>query len=242
MSISPMLALHICGGTVGTLSGFVAVAFRKGSRRHAIAGKVFVISMIALAASGAFMAMMKFQPGNILGGTLTFYLVLTAWLTAKHRHGEKGVADWVALLIAICVAAFEMTFAIQAATSPTGHRYGYPPAPYLMFGTVALLAVAGDMRMLLSRGIPGTQRIARHLWRMCFAWFIASASIFLARPHLFPAIMRKTGALYFLTFLPLILLIFWLIRLKFARKFSRSIAYYGAGEIPAGAGKPVSAG
>src|SRR5229473_1995876 len=193
MSISPMLALHICGGTVGTLSGFVAVAFRKGSRRHAIAGKVFVISMIALAASGAFMAMMKFQPGNILGGTLTFYLVLTAWLTAKHRHGEKGVADWVALLIAICVAAFEMTFAIQAATSPTGHRYGYPPAPYLMFGTVALLAAAGDM--------------------------------------------RKTGALYFLTFLPLILLIFWLIRVKFARKFSRSIAYHGAGEIPAGAGK-----
>jgi len=59
-----MLALHICGGTVGTLSGFVAVAFRKGSRRHAIAGKVFVISMIALAASGAFMAMMKFQPGQ----------------------------------------------------------------------------------------------------------------------------------------------------------------------------------
>jgi len=58
-------------------------------------------------------------------------------------------------------------------------------------------------------------RIARHLWRMCFAWFIASASIFLARPHLFPTVLRKTGALYFLSILPLIFMIFWLIRVFF---------------------------
>jgi len=223
MSISPMLALHICGGTVGCLSGFVAVAFRKGSRRHAIAGTVFVISMLTLAASGAFMASMKFQPGNILGGAFTFYLVATAWLTVKHRHGEKGFADWIALSLALAVAAFEVTFAIQAATSPTGHRFGYPPGPYIMFGTMALLAVAGDLRMLLGNGVSGTKRIARHLWRMCFAWFIASASIFLARPHLFPAIMRKSGALIFLTVLPLMLLIFWMVRVKYVKGFKKTI-------------------
>jgi len=222
MAISPILALHICGGTVGCLSGFGAVALRKGSRRHAIAGTVFVISMLALAASGAFMATMKFQPGNILGGTFTFYLVATAWLTAKHRHGEKGIADWIALSVVLGVAAFEVTFAIQAAMSPTGHRYGYPPGPYIMFGTVALLALAGDLRMLLGSGVLGTQRIARHLWRMCFAWFIASASIFLARPHLFPAIMRKSGALIFLTVLPLMLLIFWMVRVKYSRGFRKT--------------------
>jgi uncharacterized membrane protein len=222
MSISPILALHICGGTVGCLSGFGAVAFRKGSQRHAIAGSVFVISMLALAASGAFMATMKFQPGNILGGMFTFYLVATAWLTAKHRHGEKGIADWIALFVVLGVAVFEVTFAIQAAMSPTGHRYGYPPGPYIIFGTVALLALAGDLKMLLGSGVLGIQRIARHLWRMCFAWFIASASIFLARPHLFPAVMRKSGALIFLTVLPLMLLIFWMVRVKYTRGFRKS--------------------
>jgi hypothetical protein len=50
---------------------------------------------------------------------------------------------------------------------------------------------------------------------MCFAWFIASASIFLARPHLFPMMLRKTGALYVLSLLPLILMIFWLICVLF---------------------------
>ena len=81
MKFSPLLLLHICSGTLGLLSGAVAVSFLKGSRRHAVAGNVFVIAMLSLAASGAYMAIMKSQPGNILGGTLTFYLVLTAWLT-----------------------------------------------------------------------------------------------------------------------------------------------------------------
>jgi hypothetical protein len=72
----------------------------------------------------------------------------------------------------------------------------------------------GDVRMLVRRGISGSHRIARHLWRMCFALFIAAGSIFLARQHLFPAFMRKTGMLVFLSVLPLLLMIFWLIRVR----------------------------
>lgn len=37
MSYSPMLTLHILGGTVGLLSGTAAMAFRKGSPRHVLA-------------------------------------------------------------------------------------------------------------------------------------------------------------------------------------------------------------
>jgi len=74
----PFLALHIIAGTLGMLSGYVAVFLLKGSRRHGIAGNVFVIAMLILSASGFVMAVMKSQPGNILGGALTFYLVGTA--------------------------------------------------------------------------------------------------------------------------------------------------------------------
>src|SRR6202035_3182289 len=88
------------------------------------------------------------------------------------------------------------------------------------------VAVVGDVRMLLHRGISGTRRIARHLWRMCFALFIAASSIFLARPHLFPAVLRKTGALFLLSFLPLILMIFWLIRVRFKNAFKVTASPY----------------
>lgn len=221
MSHSPILMLHICAGTLGVLSGGVAISFRKGSRRHDVAGKVFVVSMLSLAASGVYMAVLKSQPGNILGGTLTFYLVATAWMTARHNGGKTGNFDWGALLVVFSVAAVEVTYGLQAAFSQTGLKYGYPPGPYFFLGSVAILATVGDLRMLARGGVFGAQRIARHLWRMCFALFIASASIFLARPHLFPVVLRRTGVLFLLSFMPLILMIFWLVRVLFTRYATR---------------------
>jgi hypothetical protein len=175
--------------------------------------------MLILAASGVYLALMKSQPGNVLGGTLTFYLVATAWMTARRRDGEPGLFDWGALLIVLAVGACQLTFGLEAALSQTGLRFGYPPWPYFFMGSVAVLAIVGDIRMLVRRGISGTPRIARHLWRMCFALFIAASSIFLARQHLFPAILRRTGALVFLSFLPLLLMVFWLVRVRFANGY-----------------------
>src|SRR5947199_218645 len=50
-----------------------------------------------------------------------------------------------------------------------------------VIATVMLLAAAGDARILRS-GMPrGGARLARHLWRMCFALFIAAGSFFSIR-------------------------------------------------------------
>jgi hypothetical protein len=222
---SPILLLHILAGTLGMLSGFIAVFLRKGSRQHGLAGKVFVIAMLSLSASGVYMAVMKSQLGNIMGGTLTFYLVATAWMTARRReNAEPGIFDWGAFLFVSAVAACLITFGLEAAFSQTGLKYGYPAWPYFYMGSVASLAVVGDVRMLVRHGISGTQRIARHLWRMCFALFIAASSIFLARQQLFPAILQRTGVLYFLSFLPLLLMIFWMLRVRFTNAFKSKVA------------------
>src|SRR6185437_13500216 len=130
------------------------------------------------------------------------------------------------LLLVSALTIVELTLGIEAAVSSTGMKYGYPPGPYFFIGSVALIAATGDVRMLIRREISGTQRMARHLWRMCFAFFIASASIFLARAHLFPAMMRRTGTLYLLSFFPLIMMMFWLIRIRFRRNFDPFDATY----------------
>jgi uncharacterized membrane protein len=229
----PILVLHIIGGTVGMLSGFVTVFLRKGSRQHNIAGRVFVVSMLCMAAAGTYLAVLKLQPGNILGGTFTFYLVATAWMTARRKEKDVGlgIIDWCGLILVLSVSAVEITFGTQAAMSPTGLKFEYPPGPYLFIGSIAALAALGDARMLFRGGIAGTQRLARHLWRMCFALFVASGSIFLARAHLFPAFMRKTGMLFVLSFLPLALLVFWMIRVRTAKRYKAMRAGSAAGNV-----------
>jgi hypothetical protein len=227
MRTSPILMLHICSGTIGCLSGFIAVFLRKGSRRHGAVGKLFVVSMLSLAITGASLALFKSQVTNVLAGALTFYLVSTAWVTVRRKAGEVSTFDWFALLIALAVGAVEIIFGLEAALNQTGMKYGYPPAPYFIFGLVALLAAAGDIRMLKRGSITGSPRIARHLWRMCFALFIASASIFLARPQLFPAVLQKTGVLAILSFLPLALMIFWLIRIRITKAYREKMTGRG---------------
>jgi len=224
MRYSPALLLHICAGSVGLLSGFVAMAFRKGSRRHGLAGDVFVVSMLALGATGAYLGFMKDQVLNALMGLLTFYLVGTAWLTARHHDGETSWVDRGALAVPVILGSAMLAYGFKAVHSATGEIGGYAPGFYLGWGTIALLLAFGDVRMLMHGGYSGTRRVARHLWRMCFGWFIASASVFLARQRIFPEIVRRSGSLYLLTILPILLMVFWLVRVRWAK---RSPVYVG---------------
>jgi hypothetical protein len=82
--------------------------------------------------------------------------------------------------------------------------------------------------MLVRGGVFGAKRIARHLWRMCFGLFIAAGSFFLGpsnRPlrllsavglgQYLPPALFSTSLYLILTILPLVLLIFWLVRVRF---------------------------
>ena len=113
MRYSPLLLLHITGGTVGLISGFVTIALRKGSRRHRIAGFVFVAAMLTMASIGAYLATRRFEPGNILGGTLTFYMVATAAMAFRPRVRLTRFFDRSALLLAAGVGATELSAPIK---------------------------------------------------------------------------------------------------------------------------------
>ncbi len=91
--------------------------------------------------------------------------------------------------------------------------------------------------MLVRGGVHGAKRIARHLWRMCFGLFIAAGSFFLGssnRPlrlfsavglgqHL-PPVLFSTTLYLILTILPLILLVFWLIRVRVTNVYKGKLA------------------
>jgi hypothetical protein len=222
MQFTPVLVFHISAGIVGILSGTAAMSFRKGSPRHALAGKVFVMSMLTMAASAVYLAVMKHQNNNIGGGVLTFYLVATAWVTARRRDGETSIFDWGALLIPLAAGIGGWISGFEAVHSQTAPKDGVPAGMHFFMGSVMLLAAAGDVRMLMRGGVFGSQRIVRHLWRMCFGLFIATGSFFLGQgSKVFPAFILETNILFVPAILPLILLIFWLFRVRFTSAYKR---------------------
>ncbi len=87
----PLLILHISAGILGILSGFAALFFRKRSRGHGLVGNVFFISMLSMSASATWLVFMKSQTGNVLGGIFAFYLMATAWVTARRNDKDIEV-------------------------------------------------------------------------------------------------------------------------------------------------------
>ena len=225
MSYSPILAVHVFAGSLGLVSGTAAMCFRKGSPRHALAGKIFVVSMLAMAVGAVYLAILKHQPNNIRGGILTFYLIGTAWLTARRKDGETSLFDYIILVIPLALGIFTWMAGLKVMRSGASSQDGVPVGMFFFLGSVMLLAAMGDVRMLLRGGVAGTGRIARHLWRMCFGLFIAAGSFFMGpsnRPlrllseiglgqHLSPALFTPY---LILTVLPLVLMIFWLVRVR----------------------------
>lgn len=219
---------------MGLVSGTAAMCFRKGSPGHVLAGRIFVASMLTMGTFATYLAIVKHQSNNIGGGILTFYLIGTAWLTARRRDGETSRSDWVVLLIPLALGILYWMNGIRVVRSGARSIDGVPVGMILFMGSVCLLAAAGDVRMLVRGDVFGTKRIARHLWRMCFGLFIAAGSFFLGgsnRPlrllstvgigkYLSPAIFGTTLYLI-LTILPLILLIFWLIRVRFTNAYRK---------------------
>ncbi len=215
----PFLVLHIASGIVGLLAGTLAMSFRKGSQPHRTSGNVFVASMLLMGACATYLAVLKHQPNNIFGGLLTFYLIATAWMAGRHMQQVTGPFDWIALSFAVTVGGCMLTLGTRVAQGLAMPQPGVPIGMYFLMGSIPLIAAAGDIRMLARGGISGRPRLIRHLWRMCFGLFIATGSFFLGQQQVFPIAIRKQYILAPLAILPLMLLIYWLVRVRFTKQY-----------------------
>jgi len=207
-----MILLHIIGGLLGLTSGAVALSARKGANLHRKSGIVFVYAMLVLSTSGAVMAALKPERVSVIAGLLTFYLVITALLTVRRHLEESRWIDVGAMVFALTIGLLSITFGIQG----LNQKDGFTPIGFI-FGAVALLAALGDLRMLLSRNMQRSHRIARHLWRMCFALWIAAASFFLGQSDEFPEALRIMPLLCTPVLLVLLLMFYWLARVLFTQ-------------------------
>ena len=213
------LAVHISAGALALIAGFIALYSAKGARVHRKSGMVFVYAMLTMALIGAGMAAWKannWSSVNVSAGLLTSYLVITSLTTVRPPTVGQRWLTVVLMLIAGTLCLIDLTFAFQAIAGG-GKRNGVPAFPFVMFGVIALLATIGDLRMLFAGGVQGSKRIARHLWRMSYALFIAAMSFFIGQAKVIPKAIRIRPLLALPVLAVLVTMLYWLWRVRIRR-------------------------
>jgi uncharacterized membrane protein len=217
--------LHIGGGFIALAAGAVAAFARKGGYVHRKAGTVFVASMLVMATFAAYLAVaVPDQIVNLYISTFAAYLVVTAWMAVRRREDSSGVFEKIAVFVAACLCAPFAILSVQlAAGFAPMFKSAIPfkgPVLIAIYGFTSVLAVAtiGDAKVVITGGISGAPRIARHLWRMCLGLTLATGSAFTnGFARLLPGPYHVPTIFFLPQFLPLGLLIFWIIRVRFTR-------------------------
>lgn len=210
MDTIALIPVHVVAGTIAILCGLTALYVRKGGPVHRRSGTVFAGAMLVMALTGAVIAVGR--PGaamNVPAGLVTAYLVTTALATVRPRSDGVRRLDRAAMIAAFVLGAGSLAAAAaQGARGNAGFAF-----PLLMFAGVALGAGAGDLRMIRADGLQGSDRLRRHLWRMCTALFIATGSFFLGPVRRIPEPLR-IPALRLIPLIVLVTMAFWLWRLR----------------------------
>jgi uncharacterized membrane protein len=211
-----LLPFHVAAGITAVVAGFVALYVLKGGRLHRKSGMIFVSAMLVMSLSGAVMAVGGASAAvNIPAGLVTAYLVVTALATVRPPSEGVRRLDRAAMVAGFALGAGSLLVAITGGTTA-----GKTP-PLVMFGLVALFGGVGDLRMIRAGGLTGASRLRRHLWRMCTALFIASASFFLGPVRRIPEPLRGPA----FRMIPLVVLVtmaYWLWRYR-RKRISRGV-------------------
>ncbi len=210
-----LMVIHIAAGIVALGAGTLAVAGRKGRALHARTGTWFFAAMLVLGVTASILEPMRDPPGSSLGGVFVCYFVLTSWVAARRRDGVTGKFEMSAGLVALLGGSLSIWGALNGATTPAG------AGPVFAIGGIWLLAGLLDFHAVLRRKLSSSQRIARHLWRMCFGFFIATGSFFLGQQDVMPEAVRGSPILLLLAFAPFLVMAFWLVRVRLPKMRER---------------------
>jgi len=181
-----LLPIHIAAGGLAIVLGAVALLVKKGGTIHRRSGLLFVYAMLVMGASASVLGLRHgVTDGNVMGGLIAVYFVGTALTTVRPPSRWTRRINAAALTFGAGLALVMIAGGVNAVNTPRVSPGGVPfrtiGVMSFVLATVLLLAAIGDVR-IMRFGLPrGGPRLARHLWRMCFALFIAAGSFFSIR-------------------------------------------------------------
>jgi hypothetical protein len=221
-----LLPIHIVAGGLAMILGYLALAASKGATLHRRSGLLFVYAMLIMGISGSILALRQsLTNANVLGGFMSAYFVITALTTVRPVSVWTRRLNLLALVVVIAISLSEIGLGIKALASPGRAINGVPFFMMFFIATVTTLAAAGDIRVMRTGALRGAPRLARHLWRMCFALFIAAGSFFSIRERV-AKILPEPFTTPTMRALPVVLvfaaMFYWLWRVRARRMFAHA--------------------
>ena len=217
-----LLPIHIAAGGLAIVLGAVALIVKKGGPVHRRSGLLFVYAMLIMGLSASMLTIMNGgADGNVVAGVVTAYFVGTALTSVRPASSWTRVINATALTVAVVLIFWSLVNGATFINTPGRDANGVPfrtaGVMSLVVATVLAMAAAGDVRIMRA-GMPrGAPRLARHLWRMCFALFIAAGSFFSVRERVAKVLPAPftTGSMRALPILLLFAAMFyWLWRVR----------------------------
>jgi uncharacterized membrane protein len=213
-----LLPIHIAAGGLAIVLGAVALSVKKGGTIHRRSGLLFVCAMLVMGFSGSILGFLKGPSDpNVPAGFTTAYFVGTALMAVRPASRWTRVINVAALTIAVVFAYGSFVKGVAAFNNPGGFLHGAPFFMHFVFAFLFVAAAIGDARMIRCGALRGGPRLARHLWRMCFALFIAAGSFFSIRARV-ATILPEPFTTGPMRLLPILLIFgamfYWLWRLR----------------------------
>ena len=154
-----LLILHVAAGSLALLSAIFAISFRKGAKKHNLAGKTYFWSMMAVAATALPVSIL--HPNLMLFFVAIFssYMAYAGWRfgrKARYIMKRKPYVEWTMLLVGLAM------FGSGVVQVLTGTPMGWV---LVAFGFIGLQFAVQDIRGWGRTEDFGT-RISNHLSHM----------------------------------------------------------------------------
>ena len=178
---TPLLILHILGGSAGLITGTIAASVKKGSKPHLLSGKIFFWGMFIASFSALILSWIPGHESIFLFavGGFTLYMILSGYRIvllkriAKQRDQIFSATDYLITIFGFLFAIFLLIQSIKGLVH--GNTFSIVPG---VFGLICMSYVLLDIRLLTGNTTVKQSWMYNHIVRMMGA-MIASYTAFL---------------------------------------------------------------
>lgn len=178
---TPLLILHILGGSAGLIAGTIAASVKKGAKPHLLSGKIFFWGMFIASFSALILSWIPGHESLFLFavGGFTLYMILSGYrivvLKRKSKQQEQSFSsiDYLITLFGFSFAVFLLIQSVKGLLH--GNTFSIVPG---VFGLICMSYVLLDIRLLTGNSTVKQSWMYNHIVRMMGA-MIASYTAFL---------------------------------------------------------------